>query len=253
MLLHHGEIEEPLEDPLTGEKLQKNVFLVIYQGEQLRNRVKKICESLKATIYPCPEKAADRRDTGYEVLTRIQDLEQVLTQTKDQRNRFLNSVARNVRVWYIKVRKMAAIYHTLNMFSVDLGQKCLIGEAWCPVSEIDRIQLALRRGTERAGGSVNSILQRIRTTMTPPTYFRTNKFTGGFQTLIDAYGIATYREVNPALFTIISFPFLFGVMFGDMGKSPSRHSGHFNAIFRPWHHYGPHRRLHDLERASNAC
>jgi len=217
VLLHHGEIEEPLEDPLTGEKLQKNVFLVIYQGEQLRNRVKKICESLKATIYPCPEKAADRRDTGYEVLTRIQDLEQVLTQTKDQRNRFLNSVARNVRVWYIKVRKMAAIYHTLNMFSVDLGQKCLIGEAWCPVSEIDRIQLALRRGTERAGGSVNSILQRIRTTMTPPTYFRTNKFTGGFQTLIDAYGIATYREVNPALFTIISFPFLFGVMFGDMG------------------------------------
>ena len=144
VLLHHGEIEEPLEDPLTGEKLQKNVFLVIYQGEQLRNRVKKICESLKATIYPCPEKAADRRDTGYEVLTRIQDLEQVLTQTKDQRNRFLNSVARNVRVWYIKVRKMAAIYHTLNMFSVDLGQKCLIGEAWCPVSEIDRIQLALR-------------------------------------------------------------------------------------------------------------
>ena len=45
------------------------------------------------------------------------------SQTKEQRNRFLNSVARNVRVWYIKVRKMAAIYHTLNMFSIDLGQK----------------------------------------------------------------------------------------------------------------------------------
>lgn len=26
-----------------------------------------------------------------------------------------------------------------------------------------------------------------------------------------------YKEVNPGLFAIVSFPFLFGVMFGDMG------------------------------------
>ena len=151
------------------------------------------------------------------VMTRIQDLDQVLKTTNEQRNRILAQVARNIRVWFIKVRKVAAIYHSLNMFSVDLGQRCLIGEIWCPVSEIDRIQLALRRGTERCGASVNSILHRIKTNMTPPTYFRTDKFTTGFQGIIEAYGIADYREINPAFFTIISFPFLYGVMFGDMG------------------------------------
>ena len=38
---------------MTGEELQKSVFIIFYQGDQLRTRVKKICESLKviAQVY----------------------------------------------------------------------------------------------------------------------------------------------------------------------------------------------------------
>jgi len=35
--------------------------------------------------------------------------------------------------------------------------------------------------------------------------------------IIDTYGVPRYKEVNPALYAITTFPFLFGVMYGDIG------------------------------------
>uniref|UniRef100_A0A8C2ZTK2 V-type proton ATPase subunit a n=1 Tax=Cyclopterus lumpus TaxID=8103 RepID=A0A8C2ZTK2_CYCLU len=141
----------------------------------------------------------------------------VLNQTDDHRQRVLQAAAKTVRVWFIKVRKMKAVYHTLNLCNIDVTQKCLIAEVWCPVSDMDSIQFALRRGTEKSDSTVPSILNRMQCKQTPPTYNKTNKFTSGFQNIVDAYGIGNYREINPAPYTIITFPFLFAVMFGDMG------------------------------------
>lgn len=39
----------------------------------------------------------------------------------------------------------------------------------------------------------------MQTKQTPPTYNKTNKFTSGFQNIVDAYGIGTYREINPGI------------------------------------------------------
>ncbi|KAL0129405.1 hypothetical protein PUN28_004238 [Cardiocondyla obscurior] len=217
VFLRQAEIETPLEDPSTGDQVYKSVFIIFFQGDQLKTRVKKICEGFRATLYPCPEAPADRREMAMGVMTRIEDLNTVLGQTQDHRHRVLVAAAKNIKNWFIKVRKIKAIYHTLNLFNLDVTQKCLIAECWVPVLDIETIQLALRRGTERSGSSVPPILNRMETFEDPPTYNRTNKFTKGFQVLIDAYGVASYREMNPAPYTIITFPFLFAIMFGDTG------------------------------------
>lgn len=106
------------------------------------------------------------------VNTRIDDLQMVLNQTEDHRQRVLQAAAKNIRVWFIKVRKMKAIYHTLNLCNIDVTQKCLIAEVWCPVTDLDSIQFALRRGTEHSGSTVPSILNRMQTSQTPPPITR---------------------------------------------------------------------------------
>ena len=151
------------------------------------------------------------------VMQRLEDLNTVLGQTNDHRHRVLVAAAKNIKIWFVKIRKIKAIYHTLNLFNLDVTQKCLIAECWVPTADIEAIQLALRRGTERSGSTVAPILNQMQTKESPPTFFRTNKYTGAFQALINAYGVAGYREANPAVYTIITFPFLFAVMFGDAG------------------------------------
>ncbi|CAG2113656.1 unnamed protein product [Medioppia subpectinata] len=217
VFLRQREIEKPLEDPLNGDLVLKSVFLIFFQGDQLKAKVKKICEGFRATLYPCPEDVSDRRIMLDNVSTRIDDLNTVLTQTTEHRHRILLASAKNLKNWFVKVRKMKAIYASMNMFNFDTTQKCLIAECWCPSDRLDAVRHALRIGTDRSGSAVPSILNRVHTQETPPTFNRTNKLTTGFQAIVDAYGVANYREVNPAPYTIITFPFLFAVMFGDAG------------------------------------
>ncbi|KAK6101351.1 V-type ATPase subunit family protein [Brugia pahangi] len=218
VFLRQSEIAEPLIDTTTGDPIINTVFIIFFQGDQLKTRVKKICEGFRATLYPCPDTPQERREMSIGVMTRIEDLKTVLGQTQDHRHRVLVAASKNVRMWLTKVRKIKSIYHTLNLFNLDVTQKCLIAECWCPVADLNRIQLALKRGTEESGSTVPSILNRMSgITEAPPTFHRVNKFTRGFQNIVDAYGIASYREINPAPYTMITFPFIFAVMFGDCG------------------------------------
>jgi V-type H+-transporting ATPase subunit a len=144
------------------------------------------------------------------VLTRLEDIKTVLNETTEHRRRTLVQSAENICVWMKQVQKMKAIFHTLNLLNIDVTQKCLIGECWVPTKDLSHVRHALHTGdvskgcaraparTQSNGGaSVPSMLNVMETDEPPPTFFRTNKFTKGFQNIVDSYGIAKYGEVNP--------------------------------------------------------
>lgn len=217
VFLKRSDLDEPLNDPATGHPIYKTVFVAFFQGEQLKNRIKKVCTGFHASLYPCPSSHNEREEMVRNVRTRLEDLKLVLSQTEDHRSRVLATVSKNLPSWSIMVKKMKAIYHTLNLFNMDVTKKCLIGECWVPTNDLPVVQKALSDGSAAVGSTIPSFLNVIDTNEQPPTFNRTNKFTRGFQNLIDAYGVASYRECNPALYTCITFPFLFAVMFGDLG------------------------------------
>ncbi|KAJ9642205.1 H(+)-transporting V0 sector ATPase subunit a [Knufia peltigerae] len=217
LYMNQSEIPEPIIDPETNEEIRKNVFVIFAHGKEIIAKIRKISESLGADLYSVDENADIRRDQIHEVNTRLSDLASVLRNTKNTLDAELTAISRSLAAWLIVIKKEKAVYNALNMCSYDHARKTLIAEAWCPTNSLPQIRATLQDVNDRAGLSVPTIVNQIKTNKTPPTYNKTNKFTEGFQTIIDAYGTAKYQEVNPGLYTIVTFPFLFAVMFGDFG------------------------------------
>jgi V-type H+-transporting ATPase subunit a len=217
LYMNQSEIPEPLINPETNEETHKNVFVIFAHGKEIIAKIRKISESLGADLYSVDENSDLRRDQLHEVNARLSDLDSVLRNTKNTLDAELTLIARSLAAWMIVIKKEKAVYSALNMCSYDQARKTLIAEAWCPTNSLATARATLQDVNDRAGLSVPTIVNQIKTNKTPPTYYKTNKFTEGFQTIIDSYGTGKYQEVNPGLYTIVTFPFLFAVMFGDFG------------------------------------
>ncbi|PPS04165.1 hypothetical protein GOBAR_AA16478 [Gossypium barbadense] len=197
--------------------VEKTVFVVHFSGEQARTKILKICEAFGANCYPVPDDISKQRQITREVSSHLSELETTLDAGIRHRNKALTSIGYHLTQWTSMVRREKAVYDTLNMLNFDVTKKCLVGEGWCPIFAKVQIQEALQRATFDSSSQVGIIFHVMDAVESPPTYFRTNHFTNAYQEIVDAYGVARYQEANPAVYTVVTFPFLFAVMFGDWG------------------------------------
>lgn len=212
-------IKQPITDPETGVLLEKSVFIIFYKSESIEIKLKKICDAFAAHRYSLPDMddapSVDRMLT--ENAQELVDSRTVLLKNQDTRYRLCQMLAKHTERWTWIVLREKAVYHTLNMFKADVSGM-LRGEGWVVAESADSVRESVNKAHANMDMAMPSLVDHVpQPWPTPPTHFVTNKFTYGYQEFVNTYGIPRYREANPALFTAATFPFLFGVMYGDIG------------------------------------
>jgi V-type H+-transporting ATPase subunit a len=212
-------IKQPITDPESGALVEKCVFIVFFKSMSIETKLKRICDAFFAHRYSLPDMddapAVDRMLT--ENAQELVDSRTVLLKNQDTRFRLCQMLAQHTERWTWIVLKEKATYHTLNMFKADVAGM-LRGEGWVISESFDDVRSSVNRAHSDMDSNMPSHVDQVpKPWPTPPTHFTTNKFTYGYQEFVNTYGIPRYREANPALFTAATFPFLFGVMYGDIG------------------------------------
>ena len=233
---HFEEIPELLSDIKTGgnRKIEKSVFVIYFQGNQstsLYDKIVKICTSFSVSFYdwPATKSAAQRR---------IASLEQTIADKRATLSAFEKYVVEEsaqlvcptsengnslVEEWRLFCVKEKSIYATLNMFAGGEHHVTCRADCWFPESEESDIKRLLSTAAPASVGALRISATLVpdesvaKGLVNPPTHFRKTELTSAFQELVDTYGVPRYQEANPALFAIVTFPFIFGIMYGDIG------------------------------------
>ena len=212
----------------TGDEeaaVSKSVFGVTYVGEEMEKKLRKLIAAVGATEYDIPPRNEDRERMVRALRQHKAEVERVVARTDDELHEQLSVLAFDEQqglspywTWQVGLQKERGICDTLRRCDQTEHSRMLVCEGWVETQHLTQLQATLSLAVAQSKQQ-QAILQvlPVLPTQQPPTYFPTNKFTSAFQAIVDTYGVPRYKEVNPGLFTIISFPFLFGVMYGDIG------------------------------------
>jgi V/A-type H+-transporting ATPase subunit I len=86
---------------------------------------------------------------------------------------------------------------------------------WVPSSSVYEISNMIR---EESDGLATIEAADATKKETPPTFVKNPKFAQPLETITGAYGTPAYDEYDPTSLITITFPLLFGFMFGDVGQ-----------------------------------
>jgi V/A-type H+-transporting ATPase subunit I len=164
--------------------------------------------SLPEGYHGTPREIIDALQADAErIRKQIVEQEGIIADLRDTRQEQIQTLLWRVRAGHMLTEALAR-YGKLHYTYVIVG--------WVPSSNLDAL-------SERFKHVSDEILvetypsERGRANPDVPVALKNPGILHAFQQLVTAYGRPRYREIDPTLFLALTFPLLFGTMFGDVG------------------------------------
>ena len=177
----------------------------------------KVCE-----VYNCPRFDIPENYVGHvmeilpDIFEKILEHKNYLLEAKKTLKSYLEDyilIKKKLQLYKIYFKREKLIF--LNLAKCNCGDNFIDGEIWVLQKNFEKLKHELNSRVD--DDSSATFIDVKDYGMERPTYIDVNEFTYPFQEIVNQYGIPNYHEINPGYFTIITFPFLFGIMFGDVG------------------------------------
>ncbi len=160
-------------------------------------------EASPAAIY---NQAKEKRD---ELTEKIEELQEPLLQIGKSHGEEFEAAYKKV------VRELQISRASQNYGST---WSTIVINGWCPKKKLPELKEKINDVTDGSAivESRSATEQEIEKGEVP-SYCELPDFLSPFQMLVQGFGVAGYREVEPTLMFAVSFLLMFGVMFGDLG------------------------------------
>eukprot|EP00792_Barthelona_sp_PAP020_P003776 TRINITY_DN1641_c0_g1_i1.p1 TRINITY_DN1641_c0_g1~~TRINITY_DN1641_c0_g1_i1.p1 ORF type:complete len:788 (+),score=199.05 TRINITY_DN1641_c0_g1_i1:71-2434(+) len=202
-------------DALNTGDSNRHVVLIVFSGNYSQDKLKKLAETFGTRFYTFMEGIKSRQYID-DLENQISSMEMMLQPGLKQIRKIVVRVGAVMDQWEYTINREREIFITLNKFKYD-QKETLIGEAFIPKDKLQQLSSLLCEMNDVYTATVPSSFLIKPYYGVFPTYFPTNKYVEGFHSVVSGYGTARFKEVNPTLLTLVTFPFLFAIMYGDLG------------------------------------
>lgn len=187
-------------------------FICFTHGERAISRIISICNRVGARIVK-----SKKENALLHLSADLSQLEKVHQMNTESYTSEILTISREIPKWRYLLLREIEIEAAKEKFTLDERKKYFLGEGFIVARNEERFGKVLKRLSEAYEGDVEAEIVPAPEEVSKPTYFDSNSITSGYQELTNVYGIPMYKEINPTIFSVTTFPFLFGAMFGDIG------------------------------------